>query len=95
MSRTYKHSRQRELKVSLNKRKSELGDKATGMAVSAHNCFDPIIRKINSEFYRGNLRHGNKRHYEAYMKWKLRKSYRYKTDSHILEAFWLKGDVIY
>ena len=31
-------------------------------------------------FWRGPIRHGNKRHYEAYMKWKSHKADRYKRN---------------
>ena len=78
MSRTYKHSKQRELKSRLIKLKIELGDKSSGMQIEIDNCYDQDIRKIVSEFYRGSIRHGNKRHYKAYMKWKFRKKNRYK-----------------
>lgn len=78
MSRTHKHSKQKELKSRLQKRKLELNDSSSGMSIKIDSVCDHEIRKITSEFYRGNIRYGNKRHYEAYMKWKRRKAFRYK-----------------
>jgi len=84
VSRTHKHTKQQKLKTKLEKRKLELGDEGSGMSISTY--FDPEIQRAIFGFHRGSLRHGNKRKYEAYRKWKLHKKDRYEARHQIEES---------
>ena len=63
MSRTNKHSRQQKLNQFIDSQQQDFSNIE--------------YRRAWTEFWSGPIRHGNKRHYEAYMKWKRHKAERY------------------
>lgn len=81
MSDTFKHKQQRRLKTKIIERRIELGGTvSTALGITSNESGDPLIGDCWHKFFNGSMRHGNKRRYEAYMKWKHRKAERYKLN---------------
>ena len=83
MSRSYGSQKQKVLKRKLIQRKLELGTfspERNPLHDTIEELSDPLVRKLSNEFWSGNLRYGNKRKYEAYMKKHARKVERKKLN---------------
>ena len=86
MSDTYKHKTQRKNKTLMCKRREYLtGIVATDLWMPFEMMADTEYRNTLSDFCRGPARHGNKRQYMAYCKWKSRKKDRYNLKKDLFE----------
>lgn len=85
MSNTYKHKKQRLLKTKFIERRNNLtGRNDSSLGIPLDIWFDDEIHEIWNEFWKGSLRNGNKRRFEAGMKVKNRKSKRAKLKQELL-----------
>jgi hypothetical protein len=75
-----------KLKRQIKEFKESIGSNSIGMA--AYDNQFPELVELNDSFWKGSMRHGNKRKYEAGMKVKQRKSDRMKLKEEFNEEHW-------